>query len=98
MASSHTATPGFWRRDHDHPIPRWTWTQDRLPTQPQFGGPATEGPMSDKTFSALILLFVCCGWPVIVHIAWTYALTWLIKTARRVDWKNIQWPWSKDND
>lgn len=45
----------------------------------------------------LFTLFICCGWPLIVHFGLTYGLHYLA----RVDWKNIQWqnlkaPWSKD--
>jgi hypothetical protein len=54
--------------------------------------------MNNQALSVLLLLFVCCGWPVIVHLAWTYGLTWLITTVTQIDWKNIPWPWRKDND
>lgn len=54
--------------------------------------------MRAEQYSGLWLtLFLCCGWPLIVHFALLYGVQW----ANRYDWRNINWsnfklPWSKD--
>jgi hypothetical protein len=47
-----------------------------------------------RSESILMLAFVCCGWPLIVHLA----INWFLGYGKNIDWKNIKWPWSKDND
>lgn len=50
-----------------------------------------------KNDGVFLTIFLCCGWPLLVHIAFTFGWRFLITH----DWKNIQWqnlrfPWSKD--
>jgi hypothetical protein len=47
-----------------------------------------------RSESVLLLAFVCCGWPLIVYIG----INWLLGYSKRVDWKNINLPWRKDDD
>jgi hypothetical protein len=39
----------------------------------------------------LLTLLLCCGWPLIVH----FGIDWALGLGRRIDWKNIEWPWRK---
>ncbi len=47
--------------------------------------------MNERTGGTLLLAFICCGWPLIVHLGWI----WISTGARRIDWSSIHLPWRK---
>jgi hypothetical protein len=44
-----------------------------------------------RSESILLLGFVCCVWPLIFY----FVVNWLLGYSKRIDWKNIEWPWRK---
>jgi hypothetical protein len=48
--------------------------------------------MSGQYSGVWLTLFLCCGWPLIVHFALLYGVQWI----NRRDWQNLKLPWRKD--
>jgi hypothetical protein len=42
-------------------------------------------------------LFICCGWPLIVHFGIAYGLRYIAThDLKNIQWQNLKLPWSKD--
>ena len=45
----------------------------------------------------LYTLGLCCVWPLIVHLALTYGMSYLTThDLKNIQWQNFKFPWSKD--
>lgn len=52
--------------------------------------------MTPRDQGLFLLTFVCCVWPVLVHLGIVYGIPWIrSKDWRQIDFKN---PWSKEDE